>query len=94
MQNEFNAKQLTKLSTRGRFGQFGKKVSGHRKDLNFSLFIVNFFVTAICLFSSSYRALLNYYFLKPRRVNHKVDKTKLQNALTSTDFGILRTENT
>ena len=72
----------------------GKKVSCHRKDLKFSLFIVNSSVTAMCLFSSPYKVLLNYSIIKPRRVNRNVDKTKLQDALTSTDFGVLSTENT
>ena len=48
----------------------------------------------MCLFSSSYKVLLSYSILKPRRVNRNVDKTKLQDALISTDFGILRTKNT
>ena len=50
--------------------------------------------TNMCLFSSSYKVLFNYSILKPRRLNRNVDKTKLQDALTSTDFGVLRTENT
>ena len=36
-----------------------KKSSLDRKDLKFSLLIVNFSVTAIYPFSSSYKALLN-----------------------------------
>ena len=71
-----------------------KKFSCQRKDLKFSLFIVNSSVTATCLFSSSYKVLLKDSILKPRSVNRNVDKTKLQDALTLTDFGILRTENT
>ena len=66
-----------------------KPFSSHRKDIKFSLFIVNSSVTATCLFSSSYKVLLNYSILKPRSVNRNVDKTKLQDALTSTDFRIL-----
>ena len=71
-----------------------KKVSCHRKDLKFNLFIVNSSATGICLLSSSYKALFSYSILKPRRVSRNVDKTKLQDALTSTDFEILPTENT
>ena len=38
-----------------------KKGSCRRKDLKFSLFIVNSSVTAICQFSSSFKVLLTYY---------------------------------
>ena len=85
-------KQPSKISTRGRFGQFGeKKGSCHRKDVRLSLFIVNSSVTAICMFSSSFRVLLNYSYIKPRGINRIVNETKLQDALTP-GFGILRTE--
>ena len=87
-----NAKQSTKFSTRGRFGQFGKKGSRHRNYAKFSLFIVNSSVTAICLFSSSFRVLLNYSNIKPRGINRNANETKLKDALTL-DFGILRTGN-
>ena len=70
----FNAKQSTKFLTRGRFGQFGKKVSCHRKDLKFSLFIVNSSAAAIWLFSSSFKSEFELYSnLKPRRVNRNVN---------------------
>ena len=97
MQNEFvvfQCKAVDKVFNTWPLRTIWKKGSCHRKDITFSLFILNSSVTAICLFSCPYMALLNYSILKPRRVNHNVDKTKLQYALISTDFGILRPENT
>ena len=60
-----------------------KKVLATEKTL-FSLFMVNSSVSAIYLFSSSYKVLrlLNNPNIKLRRVNLNVNKTKLRDALT------------